>query len=136
MLRIAVAALLIDLAAAPAQAESCTRSREYILTDSAGALPQQPAAYQKLFKICLDTLAMSNVRDAFILQDGGIAVVPKADDIATTANTLSQFCRRYPQATLRFIARGELAMTANMGRATRISSSSATSCRKITGNAS
>jgi hypothetical protein len=106
------------------------------LTDSAGDLPQQPASYQKLFKICLDTLAMSNVRDAFILQDGGIAVVPKADDIATTANTLAQFCRRYPQATLRFIARGELAMTANMGRATRISSGGSTSCRKITANAS
>ena len=31
---------------------------------------------------------------------------------------------------------GELAMTSNMGRATRISSGSATSCRKITGNTS
>jgi hypothetical protein len=40
MVRIAVAALLLGLAAAPAQAESCTRSREYILTDLAGGVPQ------------------------------------------------------------------------------------------------
>ena len=133
--RIALAALLLALAATQAQAESCTRSREYILTDSGGALPRQPSAYQQLFKLCLDTLTMQNVRDAFILKDGGIAVIPSVDDISTTANTLAQFCRRYPGATLRFITHGEIPIVANMGRAVDISSGSATSCRKITGTA-
>jgi hypothetical protein len=135
MLRIALAVLLLALAGTAAQAESCTRSRQYILTDSAGDLPRQPSAYQQLFKACLDTLSMQNVRDAFILKDGGIAVVPSIDDVRTTANTLAQFCRRYPGATLRFITRGEIPIVANMGRAVDISSGSATSCRKITGTA-
>jgi hypothetical protein len=133
--RIALPALLLALAATPAQAESCTRSREYILTDSAGALPRQPSAYQQLFKVCLDTLTLQNVRDAFILKDGGIAVVPRIDDVSTTTNTLAQFCQRYPGATLRFITRGEIPIIANIGRAVDISSGSATSCRKITGTA-
>jgi len=131
--RVALAALLLALAATRAQAESCTRSREYILTDSGGNLPRQPSAYQQMFKICLDTLTMQNVRDAFLLKDGGIAVVPSVDDVKTTATTLAQFCRRYPGATLRFITRGEIPVIANMGRAVDISSGSATSCRKITG---
>jgi hypothetical protein len=127
--------VLLGLAATQAHAESCTRSREYILTDSAGDLPRQPSAYQQLFKICLGTLMMSNVRDAFLLKDGAVAVVPRIDDVRTTANTLAQFCQRYPGATLRFITRGETPMIADMGRAVGISSGSATSCRKITGTA-
>jgi hypothetical protein len=134
VMRTMLAALLLGLAGTAAQAESCTRSREYILADSSGDLQQQPSAYQQLFKICLDTLMMSNVRDAFILKDGGIAVVPQIDDIKTTTGTLAQFCQRYPGATLRFITRGEMPMVASMGRAVEISSGSATSCRKITGD--
>jgi hypothetical protein len=126
--------LLLGLAATQVQAESCTRSREYILTDNAGELPRQPASYQTLFKVCLDTLMLPNVRDAFILKDGGIAVVPRIDEVGATASTLAQFCTRYPQGTLRFITRGELPMTANTGRAVQISSGGATSCRKITGH--
>jgi hypothetical protein len=131
--KIVCSALLFALAATQARAESCTRSREYILTDNAGELPRQPASYQTLFKVCLDTLMLPNVRDAFILKDGGIAVVPKIDDVGATASTLAQFCTRYPQGILRFIARGELPTTANIGRAVQISSGGATSCRKITG---
>jgi hypothetical protein len=133
--RILLGALLLGLAIMPARAESCTRSREYILTDSGADLPRQPSAYQQLFRICLDTLTMQNVRDAFILRDGAIAVVPRIDDVRTTANTLAQFCQRYPGATLRFITRGEIPIIASMGRAVDISSGSATSCRKITGAA-
>ena len=135
MCRILLAALLLGLSIMPVRAESCTRSREYILTDSAGDLPRQPSAYQQLFRICLDTLTMQNVREAFILRDGAIAVVPSVDDVRTTAGTLAQFCQRYPGATLRFITRGELPMIASLGRAVDISSGSATSCRKITGTA-
>jgi hypothetical protein len=133
MIRTLSAVLLLGLAATQAQAESCTRSREYILADSTGDLQRQPSAYQQLFKICLETLMMSNVRDAFILKDGGIAVVPTIDDVKTTANTLAQFCQRYPGATLRFIRRGEIPIIASIGRAVQISSGSATSCRTITG---
>jgi hypothetical protein len=135
MCRILLAALLLGVSIMPARAESCTRSREYILTDTGGDLPRQPSAYQQLFRICLDTLAMQNVRDAFILRDGAIAVVPRIDDVKMTANTLAQFCQRYPGATLRFITRGELPLIASMGRAVDMSSGSATSCRKITGTA-
>jgi hypothetical protein len=127
------AALLLGLAATQAQAESCTRSREYILTGSSGELLQQPASYQMLFRACLDTLMLSNVRDAFILKDGGIAVVPKVDDVATTASTLAQFCQHYPRATLRFVTHGELPMIANLGRAVALSSGGSTPCGRIMG---
>jgi hypothetical protein len=128
-----LAVLILGLLAGHAQAESCTKSREYILTDSAGDLPQQASSYQNLFRACLDTLMLPNVRDAFILRDGAIAVVPKADGITATANTLAQFCGRYPHGTLRFITRGELPMTTNIARAVQISAGSATTCAKITG---
>lgn len=130
------AAALLATAASSAQAESCTRSREYILTDSSAELKRQPSAYQLLFKVCLNTLTMSNVRDAFILRDGGIAIVPTIDNIAATADTLAQFCRRYPTGTARFITRGELPMIASMGRAVDISSGSATPCERVVGRGS
>jgi hypothetical protein len=131
-----LAAALLAVAAPRASAESCTRSREYILTDSTAELPRQPSAYQLLFRVCLNTLTMSNVRDAFILRDGGIAIVPTMDNVAATAGTLAQFCRRYPTAVARFITRGELPLIASMGRAVDISSRSATSCARVTGHAS
>jgi hypothetical protein len=136
LLTLMLAAALLHVATVRAAAESCTRSREYILTDSETELPHQPAAYQRLFKVCLDALTMSNVRDAFILRDGAIAIVPKIDDVATTAGTLAEFCRRYPNGVARFIRRGELPLIASMGRAVDISSGSATSCARIVGRAS
>ncbi len=99
-------------------------------------LPRQPSAYQLLFKVCLNTLTMSNVRDAFILRDGAIAIVPMIDNVTATAGTLAQFCRRYPTGVARFITRGELPLIASMGRAVDISSGSATSCARIVGRAS
>jgi hypothetical protein len=134
MLPLALAAAL--LGAAKADAENCTRSREYILTDSTAELLLQPSAYQLLFRVCMNTLTMSNVRDAFILRDGGIAIVPTIDNLAATADTLAQFCRRYPTGTARFITRGELPMVASMGRAVDISSGSATPCERIVGHGS
>ena len=129
-----LASMLLPAAIATAHAEGCTRSREYILTDTGTELPRQPSAYQQLFKVCLDTLMLSNVRDAFILRDGAIAIVPKIDDVAATADTLAQFCRRYPNGVARFITRGELPLIASMGRAVDISSGSATSCARIVGS--
>jgi hypothetical protein len=130
---IRLVALALVLLAGHAQAESCTRSREYILTDTDGDLLQQPSSYQTLFRMCMETLLLSNVRDAFILKDGAIAVVPRVDDVATTASTLAQFCGRYPRSTVRFVTRGELPMIANIGRAVALSSTGATPCQRIMG---
>jgi hypothetical protein len=129
-----IAAALLAAAASSASAESCTRSREYILTDSTAELPHQPSSYQQLFRVCLNTLTMTNVRDAFILRDGAIAIVPTVDSITATASTLAEFCRRYPGGLARFITRGELPMIASLGRAVDISSGSATSCSRVVGH--
>jgi hypothetical protein len=135
-MRLLLAAMALCLLADAARAESCTRSREYILTDPDGDLPQQPSSYQTLFRVCMDTLMLSNVRDAFILKDGAIAVVPRLDDVGATAGTLAQFCGRYPRGTLRFVTRGELPMTTNIGRAVAMSSTGATPCQRIMGGGS
>ncbi|UTD30484.1 hypothetical protein DB459_16575 [Bradyrhizobium sp. WD16] len=98
-------------------------------------LPEPPQAYRDLFKICMAAIGMSNVKDAFLLADGGIAVIPKRDNIAATAATLSEFCEAYPRATLRFLSRKDLQRVANsMERLVRISSTSATPCKKIRGD--
>ena len=116
--------------AAPARAESCSKSRDYIFTHSSGELPQKPKVYQDLFKSCLDTLLMSNVKDAFILKGGAIAVIPKDDGVTATTNTLAQFCGRFRGGNVRFIARRELPEASNMARAVQISSAGSISCRK------
>lgn len=119
-----------------AHAESCTKSRDYLLGSLAGDLEQPPQAYQNLFKVCLATTRMSNVKDAFVLNDGGIAVIPKQDSIAATAATLSRFCDAYPRATLRFLSRKDLLQKPSIVRIVRMSSTGSTSCRKIKGNSS
>ena len=128
------AVLALVAFAAPAGAESCTKSRDYIFMESSGELPQKSKVYQDLFKNCLDTLLMSNVKDAFILKGGAIAVIPKDDGVTATTNTLAQFCGRFRGGSLRFIARRELPEASNMARAVRISSTGSISCRKITGS--
>jgi hypothetical protein len=125
-----VAALLLP---SPARAESCSRSRDYIFANSSGELPQKPKVYQDLFKNCLDTLLMSNVKDAFILKGGAIAVIPKDDGVTATTTTLAQFCGRFRRGNVRFIARRELPEASNIARAVQISSAGSISCRKITG---
>jgi hypothetical protein len=123
------------LPATTAHAESCTRSRDYLLEGSAGSLPGPPEAYRNLFKICLDTSSMPNVRDAFVLRDGGIAAIPKQDTLPATAATLSRFCAAHPRATLRFLSRKDLQRGATIGRVVTISSTGSTSCPQIKGNA-
>jgi hypothetical protein len=131
---IAVAiALVLATSAARAESENCRRSREYLLGNLAGDLKLPPQAYSDLFKICSAAAAMSNVRDAYILNDGAIAVVPKQDSIPATAATLSQFCDNYPRATLRFLTRKEMQSTKTVGGIVQMSSGSATSCKKIKG---
>jgi hypothetical protein len=131
---LAVAAALIAFAAAPAQAESCSRSRDYLLGGMAGDLLQPPQSYQALFKSCLTTISMSNVKDAYILNDGGIAVVPKQDTLSATAATLSAFCDAYPGGTLRFLSRNDIVQNPSVIGIVRMSSTGSTPCKKIKGN--
>jgi hypothetical protein len=115
-----------------AQAESCTKSRDFILTNSSD-LPQKAKIYQGLFRDCLDTMALSNVQDAFVLKIGAIAVLPRQDTIAATASTLAQFCERFPRGTLHFMGRKERAQAANIAHVVDWSSPRATSCERIKG---
>lgn len=132
----AVTAIVSALTATPLHAESCSRSRDYLLGNLAGDLVLPPQAYQNLFKICLATTTMSNVKDAYILRDGGIAVIPKQDSIAATAGTLSAFCDANPQSTLRFLTRKDLLQATSIIRVVQLSSTGSTPCKKIKGNAS
>jgi hypothetical protein len=135
MRRIATAAILLVLAtgAARADADNCRRSREYLLGSLGGDLKLPPQSYNDLFKVCLAASNMTNVKDAYILKDGGIAVVPKQDTIPATASTLSQFCDAYPSATLRFLARKEMLAIKSVVDIVQLSSTSATPCKKIKG---
>ena len=128
------AAIAAVVLAPPARAESCSKSRDYIFANSSGELPQKPKVYQDLFKSCLDTLPMSNVKDAFILKGGAIAVIPKDDGVTATTSTLAQFCGRFRGGNLRFVTRRELPEASNIARAVQLSSAGSISCRKITGS--
>ncbi len=133
MSRLLAIAVLLTLAGPPARAENCSKSREYLLGGLGGDLALPPQAYDNLFKICIATSAMANVKDAYILNDGGIAVVPKQDNVAATAATLSQFCDSNPKATLRFLNRKDLLFANTLGGIVQMSSTSSTSCQKIKG---
>ena len=128
-------AMLLALAAGAAQADSenCRKSREYLLGTPGGDVTLTPQAYNDLFKICIATTAMPNVKDAYILRDGGIAVIPKQDSVPATAATLAQFCDAYPHSVLRFITRREKLSIRSVTDVARMSSTSSTPCKKIKG---
>jgi hypothetical protein len=119
--------------ASSARAEGCGESRDYLLSDLGGELTMPPQAYTDLFRECLATAAMSNVKAAFILRDGAIAVLPKQNNVAATAATLSQFCDTYPRATLHFLTEKEQRDIGSIGIVVRIKSTSSTPCQKIKG---
>jgi hypothetical protein len=133
MRRLALIAIFLALAVNGARAENCGRSREYLLGDLGGDLVLPPKAYDDLFKVCMAAATMANVKDAYILKDGGIAVIPKQDSLAATAATLSQFCDTYPRATFHFLTCKELLDVKSIVRVIKISSTSSTSCQKIKG---
>ena len=132
-MRIALIAIFLALAAGSARADNCGKSRDYLFANLNGDLTLPPKAYEDLFKICMAAAAMSNVKDAYILKDGGIAVIAKQDSVAATAATLSQFCDAYPKATLHFLTRNELLKINSITSVVKISSTSSTSCQKIKG---
>lgn len=125
--------LMSGVTSADASDAGCTSSREYILGGLAGDLPQTPQSYKSLFQVCTAAADFYNIKDAYILKDGGIAVVAKRDDIAATATTLSEFCQRFPTATLRFINRAEQKRLKSVAETVLLSSTSATPCRRIRG---
>lgn len=132
-MRIALIAIFLALAAGSARADNCGKSRDYLFANLNGDLTLPPKAYEDLFKICMAAAAMSNVKDAYILKDGGIAVIAKQDSVAATAATLSQFCDDYPKATLHFLTRKELLQIKSVMSVVKIPSTSSTSCQKIKG---
>jgi hypothetical protein len=128
----ALIAFFLTLGMNAAWADSCGKSREYLLNNE-GDLNLSSKTYDDLFKLCIATAAMTNVKDAFILKDGGIGAIAKHDTIAETAATLSQFCDAYPRATLHFLTQRELVKVQSIANIVRISSTSSTSCQKIKG---
>jgi hypothetical protein len=130
---IAIAMLVLATDAARAESENCRKSREYLLESPGSDLTLTPQAYNDLFKICIATAAMPNVKDAYILRDGGIAVLPKQDSVSATAATLAQFCDAYPHAVLRFITRKETLTIRSVAGVALMSSTSSTPCKKIKG---
>ncbi len=117
----------------PASAESCSKSREYILEGFAGDLPEPAARYQDLFKICVIALTLANVKDAYILKDGGIAIIPTRNTVVDTAETLAQFCQRFPRSVARFLTPREQKADPAVGLIVMLASTDATSCKKIRG---
>lgn len=133
MTQLAFVIIFLVLAGTPAYADNCDRSRTYLLGGLGGELLRPPKEYDNLFKQCMATAGMANVKDAYVLRDGGIGVIPKQDTVAATAATLSQFCDAYPRATLHFLTRRELTEDKSLADIVRISSTSSTSCQKIKG---
>jgi hypothetical protein len=131
-IRITLIAISLALAAGSAQADNCGKSRDYLF-GNLSELTLSPKAYDDLFKVCLAAAAMPNVRDAYILKDGGIAVIAKQDSVAATAATLSRFCDAYPKATLHFLTHKERLQVGSVVTVVKISSTSSTSCQKIKG---
>jgi hypothetical protein len=133
MKHLAAIAILFVLGAGTAHADNCNKSREYLLGGLSGDLEMPPQVYESLFKICVVAANMPNVQDAYILKDGGIAVIPKQDTVAATAASLSRFCDANPRATLRFITRKELVLTKSTSGIVQLSSTASTSCKQIKG---
>ena len=98
-----------------------------------GDLTLTPQTYNDLFKVCIATSAMANVKDAYMLRDGGIAVIPKQDSIPATAATLAQFCDAHPHGVLRFITAKEKLVIRSVTDVARMSSTASTPCKKIKG---
>jgi hypothetical protein len=116
-----------------ANAQGCRESMDYIMSGSAGDLPRQAASYRDLYKVCLQVLGMSGVKDAYVTKDGGIAVIPRSHSVAATAGMLAQFCQAHPQETLRFITQREQRHGLTTGLVVMMSSSGSSSCPKIRG---
>jgi hypothetical protein len=125
--------LVVCLGQTARAADGCIKTLDYILNNLAGELPRPTAAYQKQFQVCTQTRSIANIRDAYLLKDGGIAVIARDNSVFATATTLADFCRQFPHNTLHFISRREVRKGLTTGLIVMMESNSSTSCEKIMG---
>lgn len=131
-----LATLLLTLGARGAEAAGgCTKSRDYILQGMAGALAKPARLYQDLFKVCLQTLELPNVKDAYVLKAGLIAIEPRQNTLMAAASTMTQFCRRFPRSTARIFTPGEQRQARTIGLTVLMPALSAKSCQSMKGSA-
>ena len=116
-------------------ADGCAKSRDYILEGMAGALTKPARTYQDLFKICVRTIELPNVKDAYVLKAGLIAIEPRRNTVMATASTLAEFCRRFPRSTARVFTPGEQREAKTVGLLVLMPALSARSCQAIRGGA-
>jgi hypothetical protein len=114
-------------------ADSCAKSRDYILEGLAGDLTRHSRTYQGLFKICVQTLALPNVKDAYVLKAGLIAIDPRRNTVMATASTLAQFCRQFPHSTARIFTPGEQRQAKTIGLVVMMPALRSKSCQAIRG---
>jgi hypothetical protein len=130
-----LAAALLACSTTGALADSCTRSRDYILEGLAGELTRPARIYRNLFKICVETLSLPNVKDAYILKAGLIAIDPRQNTVMATASTLARFCRRFPHASARIFTPAEQRRPKTVGLVVMMPALTAKSCQSIRGGA-
>lgn len=130
-----VAIVLVALVCAgdPAKADGCARSRDFIFANAAGELPQKSSTYRAAFRMCREALGMSNVKDAFVLKSGAVAVIPRSPGITATAATLAEFCMRFRHGLLRFVRPEEVGRIVSLARIVELSTANTTPCAKIAG---
>jgi len=128
------AALLIGLGVSnQAFADSCAKSRDYILQGLAGDLTKPSTTYRDLFKVCLEASTLPNVKDAYILKAGVISIDPRRNTVMATATTLAKFCDRFPNRSVRFFTPAEQRHAQTVGLVVMTPAGDATSCKKIKG---
>jgi hypothetical protein len=116
-----------------AAADGCAKSRDYILEGMAGDLTRPSKAYQDLYRACVEAIAFPNVKDAYVLKAGVIAIDPTRNTVMATAATLSQFCQRFPDRSVRFFTPAEQRRARTVGLVVMMSATNATSCKAIRG---
>jgi len=115
--------------------DGCAKSRDYILQGMAGALTKPARLYLDLFKVCLQTLELPNVKDAYVLKAGLIAIEPRQNTPTAAAATLTQFCRRFPRSTARVFTPGEQRQARTIGLTVLMPALSTKSCQTMRGGA-
>jgi hypothetical protein len=130
-LLILLTAVALSSAHSAMAADSCARSRDYILDGLAGELTKPSRTYQELFRTCTETLTLPNVKDAYILKAGLIAIDPQRNTVMATASTLAQFCRRFPHGTARIFTPREQRQAKTIGLVVMMPAFTAKPCQAI-----
>jgi hypothetical protein len=81
----------------------------------------------------MESLNLGNVKDAYVLKDGGIAIVPARNTTIATAQTLAQFCQHFPKNVVRFLTPREQKKSLAVPIVVMMSSTDTTSCKTILG---